>query len=139
MFDQVSFAYPGAARPALADVSFIATSGHTVSLVGASGAGKTTLMHLLPRFYDVSSGAIRVDGVDLREMDLKSLRTAIGVVSQDIFLFNATIRENIGVYLQTPKGTGNGCRRARYTTIRRPEATYRHCAHATKRLAVVDF
>ena len=95
VFDRVSFAYPGAARPALADVSFAATSGHTVSLVGASGAGKTTLMHLLPRFYDVSSGSIRVDGVDLREMDLKSLRTAIGVVSQDIFLFNATIRENI--------------------------------------------
>ncbi len=94
-YDGVSFSYPGAARPALNAVSFRVQRGQTVSFVGSSGAGKSTMMELLPRLYDVSAGAIRIDGHDLRELSLAELRTKIGVVSQDVFLFNATIRENI--------------------------------------------
>lgn len=94
-YASVDFSYPGAERPALQDVSFTVKRGQTVSFVGSSGAGKSTLMDLLPRLYDVSSGAITIDGRDIRRLDLKDLRTQIGVVSQETFLFNATIRENI--------------------------------------------
>ncbi|MCO4319453.1 ABC transporter ATP-binding protein/permease [Phyllobacterium sp. 21LDTY02-6] len=82
-------------RPALRDVNLKIKAGETVAFVGSSGAGKTTLCSLLPRFYEVDAGAIYIDGTDIRDMTLTSLRSQIGVVQQDVFLFGGTIRENI--------------------------------------------
>ena len=94
-FEDVSFTYDGGETPALSHVSFTAEPGQTVALVGPSGGGKTTLCQLLPRFYDVDSGSITVDGRDVRAVTQRSLRRAIGIVQQDVFLFADTIRENI--------------------------------------------
>ncbi|MGF1496235.1 MAG: ABC transporter ATP-binding protein [Elainellaceae cyanobacterium] len=94
-FVHVSFAYPGSDELALSDVTLSLPKGKTLALVGASGAGKTTLADLLPRFYDPTEGAILIDGRDLREFDQKSLRGAMGIVSQEAFLFNDTIRNNV--------------------------------------------
>ncbi len=94
-FEGVSFTYPGAKRPALEDVSFVARPGETVALLGPTGAGKTTLVNLLPRFYDVSAGRILIDGHDVRDLELTSLRAQIGSVLQETFLFGLTVRENI--------------------------------------------
>ena len=92
--EHVSFAYePG--HWILKDVNFIAHPGETIALVGPSGSGKTTVANLLPRFYDVSSGCIKIDGVDIRDVTIESLREHIGIVPQDTLLFNTTIRENI--------------------------------------------
>jgi ATP-binding cassette, subfamily B, bacterial len=91
----VSVRYEGAAAPALHDVSLDVAAGTTVALVGATGSGKTTLVQLLPRLYDVSEGAVLVDGADVRSVDLASLRSAIAVVDDDPFLFSATVAENI--------------------------------------------
>lgn len=93
-FDNVSFAYQSG-EEVLRDVSFHVAPGQKVAIVGATGAGKTTIISLLSRFYDVQKGAIVVDGVDVREWDLKSLRRSIGVVLQDVFLFTGTVRENL--------------------------------------------
>ena len=93
-FENVSFAYD-AARPILHDVSFEIPAGKTVAVVGPSGAGKSTLARLLYRFYDVTGGAIRVDGQDLRKITQNSLRKAIGIVPQDTVLFNDTVAYNI--------------------------------------------
>ena len=93
-FDHVSFFYD-TRRPILSDVSFIVRPGTTVAMVGASGAGKSTVSRLLYRFYDVTGGAIRIDGQDLRDVTQTSLRAAIGVVPQDTVLFNDTIGYNI--------------------------------------------
>lgn len=79
----------------LQNVNLSIQAGETVALVGPSGAGKTTLCSLLPRFYDVSEGNISIDGIDIRSMKLESLRSHIGIVQQDVFLFDGTIRENI--------------------------------------------
>jgi ATP-binding cassette subfamily B protein len=76
-------------------VDLVIRKGETVAFVGPSGAGKTTLCSLLPRFYEVGSGAIRIDGVDIRRLTQASLRRQIGIVQQDVFLFSGTIRENI--------------------------------------------
>lgn len=81
--------------PVLDDLSLSIHAGETVALVGPSGTGKTTICSLLPRFYDVQSGSISIDGVDIRDITLKSLRSNIGIVQQDVFLFAGTIRENI--------------------------------------------
>jgi ATP-binding cassette, subfamily B, bacterial MsbA len=94
-FDHVSFTYPGTERSALLDISFKATAGQTLALVGASGGGKTTIGALIPRFYNPTSGHIRIDGIDISEISLSSLRRNIAVVSQDIVLFNDTIEANI--------------------------------------------
>lgn len=94
-FDHVSFCYPGAERTALNDVSFHVARGQTVALVGASGGGKTTISTLIPRFYQPSSGYIRIDGIDINELTLASLRHNIALVSQDIVLFNDTVEANI--------------------------------------------
>ena len=93
-FDNVSFSYEGN-KKVLDNISFEVKAGETVALVGPSGAGKTTICSLIPRFYDVESGSITIDGIDLREMTQHSLRKQIGVVQQDVFLFTGTIRENI--------------------------------------------
>jgi ATP-binding cassette, subfamily B, beta-glucan exporter len=95
-FDDVSFAYPGGV-PVLSNVSFTARSGTTVALVGHTGAGKTTTMALLQRLWDPTGGRIVIDGQDLREVTLDSLRRSIGVVFQESLLFNRTIRDNLRV------------------------------------------
>ena len=94
-FDRVTFTYPGAERPALDSVSLTIRPGESVALVGPSGSGKTTAANLLPRFYQVDGGAIRVDGHDLHNITLSSLRDNIALVSQDVVLFNDTIGANI--------------------------------------------
>jgi ATP-binding cassette subfamily B protein len=93
-FDHVSFGYD-AISPVLRDVTFEAPSGKVVALLGPTGSGKTTIVNLLPRFYDVTAGSIRVDENDIRDVSLASLRANIGIIQQDVFLFSATIRDNI--------------------------------------------
>jgi len=94
VFDTVSFAY-AAGRPILREISLDIAAGETVALVGPSGAGKTTICSLLPRFYEIDSGAITIDGLDIREMTQDSLRNQIGIVQQDVFMFGTSIRDNI--------------------------------------------
>ena len=96
-FRNVSFRYPGTERLVLEDVSFSADPGQTVAVVGPTGSGKSTLVTLIPRIYDVTSGCVLVDGVDVRDLDSGELRSLIGMVPQDPFLFSATIEENIGL------------------------------------------
>ncbi len=98
-FQNVSFRYPGTERLVLEDVSFVAQPGQTVAVVGPTGSGKTTLVTLIPRIYDVTGGRVLVDGVDVRDLDPGELRLLIGMVPQDPFLFSATIEENIGLGL----------------------------------------
>ena len=93
-FEHVSFGY-GDGRTVLADVDLAVAAGETVAFVGPSGAGKTTLCSLLPRFYELQAGRITIDGIDIRDMTLASLRGQIGIVQQDVFLFGGTLRENI--------------------------------------------
>jgi ATP-binding cassette subfamily B protein len=93
-FEHIGFGY-GTGRPVLEDVDLDVRAGRTIALIGHTGSGKTTLTSLVPRFYDVTSGRVLVDGVDVRDVRLASLRSAIGVISQDPFLFSATVRENI--------------------------------------------
>jgi ABC-type multidrug transport system fused ATPase/permease subunit len=93
--DGVSFSYERSPTPALRDIDLEVQAGTTVALVGATGAGKTTLVQLLPRLYDVTAGAVRIDGADVRDLDLASLRGEIAVVTDDPFLFSATVHENI--------------------------------------------
>jgi ATP-binding cassette subfamily B protein len=93
-FEQVGFEYLDG-RPVLDDVTLDVPAGRTIALIGQTGSGKTTLTSLVPRFYDVTSGRVLVDGTDVRDVKLTSLRRAIGVISQDPFLFSATVRENI--------------------------------------------
>jgi ATP-binding cassette subfamily B protein len=94
VFDHVWAEYnPG--EPVLKDVNLHAQPGETVALVGPTGAGKTTIISLIPRFYDVSQGAVRIDGIDVRDVTLASLRSQIGIVLQDTFLFNDTVMNNI--------------------------------------------
>src|SRR5260370_2117708 len=94
-FEDVSFAYGPGERPALRSVSFEVAPGHTVALVGRSGAGKTTCAHLLLRFWDPQQGRLSIDGRDLRELRLDDLRGMIALVAQDTYLFNTSLRENI--------------------------------------------
>ena len=96
-FENVTFGYQTKEREKLviSDFSLKIDAGKTLALVGPSGGGKTTLCHLLPRFYDINSGSIKIDGVDIRDMKLSSLRKNIGIVAQDVFLFAGSIKENI--------------------------------------------
>jgi ATP-binding cassette, subfamily B, multidrug efflux pump len=94
-FEHVTFRYFGGGDPVLRDVSFIAEPGQTVALLGATGSGKTTIINLIPRFYDASAGTVCIDGHDVRDVTLDSLRSQIGIVLQDTTLFSGTIRDNI--------------------------------------------
>jgi ATP-binding cassette subfamily B protein len=117
-FEQVGFAYPGG--PAiLSDVSFVARPGTVTALVGSTGAGKSTAMHMLQRLWDPQEGGILIDGQDLRDVTLDSLRNAIGVVFQESLLFNRTIRENL--------------------LVGRPDATQEQIEHACRLAEAHDF
>ena len=94
-YDHVSFHYSDDETPVLSDISIDIPAGRSIALVGPSGSGKTTICSLLPRFYDVTSGSITVDGKDIRGLTLKSLRSQIGMVQQDVYLFDGTIKDNI--------------------------------------------
>ena len=115
----VTFQYENAPRPALCDVDLAVEAGTTVALVGATGSGKTSLMQLLPRLYDVSEGAVLIDGADVRDVELGSLRRAISVVDDDPFLFSASVHENIA--------------------YGRPEATREEVERAAERAQAADF
>ena len=94
-YDHVSFHYSDDETPVLSDISIDIPAGKSIALVGPSGSGKTTICSLLPRFYDVTGGSITVDGKDIRGLTLKSLRSQIGMVQQDVYLFDGTIKDNI--------------------------------------------
>ena len=94
-YEDVSFHYSDDDTPVLSHVSFEIPAGRSIALVGPSGSGKTTICSLLPRFYDVTGGRITIDGKDVRTLSLKSLRSQIGMVQQDVYLFSGTIRDNI--------------------------------------------
>jgi len=117
-FDSVSFAY-GEGKQVLKDLSFTVEAGRTLALVGPSGGGKTTICHLIPRFYKLNGGTIRLDGMDVRDISLSSLRDKIGIVAQDVFLFNSTIYENIA--------------------YGRPDATREEVEAAAKRANIHDY
>lgn len=95
VFRDVSFSYEPGGRRIIDQLNLSVASGETLAIVGPSGAGKTTLCALLPRFYEIDSGAITIDGTDIRDMTQTSLRSQIGIVQQDVFLFGGTLRENI--------------------------------------------
>jgi ATP-binding cassette subfamily B protein len=118
-FKNVTFAYAGAEEPVLEDISFSAVPGETTAIVGSTGSGKSTLINLIPRFYDVTGGEILVDGVDVRELMQEDLRSRIGYVPQKAMLFSGTVKENI-VY-------GN------------PEAAESEVAHAATVAQASDF
>ena len=117
-YKDVSFYY-NSGEPVLTDVSFTIPHGKSIALVGPSGGGKTTICSLLPRFYDVAEGAITIDGKDIRHVTLKSLRSSIGLVQQDVYLFGGTIRENIA--------------------YGKPEATDEEIMEAAKKANIHDF
>jgi ATP-binding cassette subfamily B multidrug efflux pump len=94
-FDNVEFRYPGAEEPVLCGITFTARPGQTTAIVGSTGSGKSTLANLIPRFYDVTSGSVRIDGVDVQKLRLESLWRLIGVVPQKAFLFSGTVASNL--------------------------------------------
>lgn len=94
-FRQVSLTYQGAGAPSLEDISFEAKAGQTIGIIGGTGSGKTSLVHLIPRFYDVTKGSVLINGQDVRNIDLEQLRNSVGIVMQKAVLFQGTIRENI--------------------------------------------
>ena len=118
VFDHVSFRYDGS-REILHDLNLRIAPGRTLALVGPSGGGKTTLCSLVPRFYDVTGGRVLIDGEDVRDVTLKSLRGAIGIVQQEVYMFSGTLRENIG--------------------YGRPGATEEEIIEAAKRANIHDF
>lgn len=117
-YSHVTFGYSDA-RTVLNDISLDIRAGETIAFVGPSGAGKTTICSLLPRFYEVSSGSISIDGIDVRAMKLASLRSQIGIVQQDVFLFGGSIRENIayGRLDASEEDILDAARRARLTEV----------------------
>ena len=94
-FHHVNFTYPGSSEDALHDIDFVAKPGQTTAIIGSTGCGKTSLLHLITRFYDVTGGEILIDGQDIRHVTLKSLRQDIGIVQQDVYLFSGTVAQNI--------------------------------------------
>jgi len=93
-FSHVSYQYEDGV-PVLKDVSFIAEPGQTIAIVGPTGAGKTTIINLLPRFYDATAGEVKIDDIDVRDVKAESIRRQIGIVLQDTFLFSTTVMENV--------------------------------------------
>jgi ATP-binding cassette subfamily B protein len=93
-FDKATHSYEDGV-PVLKDVSFTAQPGQTIAIVGPTGAGKTTIINLIPRFYDVTGGSVKIDGIDVRDVQMKSLREQIGIVLQDTFLFSQSVMDNI--------------------------------------------
>jgi len=124
VFKDASFSYE-AGRKVIDGLNLSVRAGETLAIVGPSGAGKTTLCSLLPRFYELDSGAISIDGIDIRDMTQASLRSQIGIVQQDVFLFGGTIRENIayGQLGASDEAIMEAARRARFDTViaRMPE------------------
>ena len=118
-YDHVSFHYSDDDTPVLSDVSFQIEAGKSVALVGPSGSGKTTICSLLPRFYDVTGGKVTIDGKDVRGLTLKSLRSQIGIVQQEVYLFCGSIRENIA--------------------YGKPEASMEEIVNAAKKANIHDF
>jgi ATP-binding cassette subfamily B multidrug efflux pump len=94
-FDGVGFRYPGGEREVLRDISFVAQPGQTVAILGTTGSGKSTLVNLIPRFYDVTEGSVRLDGHDVRDVTLASLRSQMGIVLQTSLLFSGPVRDNV--------------------------------------------
>jgi len=94
-FKDVTFSYPGAEQPAISHISFSASPGEVTAIIGGTGSGKSTLISLIPRFYDIDSGSIEVDGVDVRDMTQETLRAKIGLIAQQAILFTGTIADNI--------------------------------------------
>lgn len=94
-FDNVTFSYPGAGEPVLENISFKAMPGKVTAIIGSTGSGKSTLLNLIPRFYDVTSGSVKIDGIDVREFPLETLRKNIGYATQKAMIFSGTIRDNI--------------------------------------------
>lgn len=94
-FDHVTFVYPDGEEPVLQDVSFKANKGEMIAFIGSTGSGKSTLVNLVPRFYDVSSGGIKINGKDIRDYDVLELRDKLGVIPQKAVLFSGTIADNI--------------------------------------------
>lgn len=117
IFKNVSFKYPEQKEWVLRPINLNIQKGEVIAFVGSSGVGKTTLVNLLPRFYDVSEGAIFIDGVDIREVTLRSLRDQIAIVSQDVFLFNDTVNVNIAYGDQT---------RSKEDSVRAAKAAHAH-------------
>ena len=95
LFDNVSFAYPGAGEESLSDVNFHVNRGETVGVIGGTGSGKSTLVNLIPRFYDVTKGSVRIDGIDVRDYRFAELRKKVGVVKQKAVLFKGSIADNL--------------------------------------------
>lgn len=118
-FNNVSFSYNNGKNTVLSNLNLSIDAGKTIALVGPSGAGKTTLCHLIPRFYEIEDGEILLDNIDIRDIKIKSLRKKIGLVQQDVFLFTGTIRDNI-IY-------GN------------PEASEEEVIEAAKKASIHDF
>jgi ATP-binding cassette subfamily B protein len=118
-FRDVTFRYFNSGEAVLSDISFVAEPGTTVALLGATGSGKTTIINLIPRFYDVSEGAVLIDGLDVRQVTIESLRRQIGIVLQETNLFSGTVRENIA--------------------FGRPDATDEQVVAAAKAAAAHDF
>jgi len=106
-------------RPVLTNVTFTVQPGEKIAILGATGSGKSSLIYLIPRFYDIQSGSIRIDGTDIRQFKLASLRKQIGVVLQDVFLFSGTLRENIA--------------------FGKPDATMEEIVQAAKAARIHDF
>jgi ATP-binding cassette subfamily B protein len=105
-FRDLTFTYPGADRPALSDVSFTVRSGAIVAVVGRTGSGKSTLLSLVPRVFDPPPGSVRLDGVDVRDLDLAWLRSQVGAAPQEAFLFSATLGDNIAYGVERTDGAG---------------------------------
>jgi ATP-binding cassette subfamily B protein len=94
-FEKVEFRYPGAEHPILSEISFVARPGEFTAIIGSTGSGKSTLLNLIPRFIDVTSGSVKLDGVDIREQSLEALWSEIGLIPQRSFLFGGTVAENL--------------------------------------------
>ena len=132
-FENVTFRYFGGGDPVLKNVSFEAEPGQTVALLGATGSGKTTIINLLPRFYDPTEGCITIDGHDLRDVTLESLRAQIGIVLQETTLFSGTIRDNIA--FGKPDATDGGGRSQRPRPPQRTTSSWPSRRATTRRSA----